>query len=318
MDTYPLKIGDLEIIPLHDGHLIIPEPPQIRQNGIDTAEHRDYIPGNDTFISQLGAFLVRTGGRVVLLDAGLGPPVGHDGVYCGVDCDPALLNAFDNMWRRFGRDEEFVAMRRRNLARTIVHHGRLEESLLAAGVAPEEVTDVILSHVHCDHVGWVSRDEKSYFRNADIWVHEADAAYFLGDAPPDETGTKVMFGVESSKIRMAPALHQIKLWSGDTTIAPGIDVRHTPGHTPGSSITIVSSRECRAMILGDVVHCPLEMTDTQFSLMADLDKDLAHRTKMDVIGEIADGSVHVASPHFPGMRFGRLLTAAGRCRFTYA
>jgi glyoxylase-like metal-dependent hydrolase (beta-lactamase superfamily II) len=314
----PLKVGALEIFSVSDGHFAIPEPPQIKTLNPDLSFHRDYIPGDGTFITQLGAFLVRTGGRMVLLDAGLGPPCGHEGTYCGAHADPKLLNAFDDMWRRFGRDEEFVAMRRQGLARTVIHHGLLERSLRTLGVAPEEVTDVVLSHLHCDHMGWVTRDEKPFFSNATVWVHEADAAHFLGDNAPDETGTKVMFGVDSAKKRLSPALGQFRTWRHDTTIAPGIDVRHTPGHTPGSSIAIVSSQGQRAMMLGDAIHCPLEMTDVAFSLMADFDKALAHRTKMSIIKEVEDGSTHVASPHFPGMQFGRLLQADGKRHFTYS
>ncbi len=312
-----LKVGDLTITPIDDGWFTIPEPPQIKAIDPDLEPHRAYIPGDGLFYTQLGGFLVRTGGRVVLLDAGLGPPCGHCGDYCAADADPAILGAFDDMWRRFGRDEDFVAMRRRGLKDTVIHHGRLEASLRAAGVAPEEVTDVVLSHLHCDHMGWVTRDDKPFFQHADVWVHEADAAHFLGDNPPDETGTKVMFGVEPAGVRMAGALGQIRTFDRDITIAPGIDMRHAPGHTPGSAIAIVSSQGQRAMLLGDVIHCPLEMTNVEFSLMADLDKDLAHRTKLNLIREIEDGAVHVASPHFPGMKFGRLMQAQGKRYFTY-
>lgn len=313
-----LQVGDLAIIPIDDGYFTIPEPPQIAALAPDLEAHRSYIPGDGTFITQLGGFLVRTAGRVLLLDAGLGPPCGHCGTYCAADADPNLLTAFDDMWRRFGRDEDFVAQRRQGLSKTVIHHGRLEASLQALGVAPEDVTDVVLSHLHCDHMGWVTRDDHPFFPKADVWVHEADVAHFLGDNPPDETGTKVMFGVDSAKERLASSLGQIRTWDKDMTIAPGVDLRHAPGHTPGSSIAVVSSQGQRAMLLGDVIHCPLEMTDVEFSLMADLDKALAHRTKMAIVQEVEDGATHVASPHFPGMRFGRLVQAEGRRHFTYA
>jgi glyoxylase-like metal-dependent hydrolase (beta-lactamase superfamily II) len=316
-EPHSITVGDLKVFSVNDGHFVIPEPPQIKGINPDLSFHRDYIPGDGTFHSDLGGFLVRTGKRVVLLDAGLGPPCGHHGVYHADRADPSLLEDFDNMWRRFGRDEEFVAMRRRSLSLTIVHHGKLAENLRAIGCSAADVTDVVLSHLHCDHMGWVTKDDLPFFPNADVWVHEADMAHFLGDNPPNETGTRVMFGVNSTKERMTPALGRIRTWSKDCTIAPGVDVRHAPGHTPGSSIAIVSSQGERAMMLGDVIHCPLEMTDPEFGIMADLDKELAHRSKMAIIQEVEDGSVHVASTHFPGMRFGRLLKAEGKRYFTY-
>jgi glyoxylase-like metal-dependent hydrolase (beta-lactamase superfamily II) len=319
MSAQSLRVGDLEIIPIPDGHFTIPQPSQIKvDDESQFAVHRGYIPGDGTFVSQLGAFLVRTGGRTVLIDAGLGPPCGHCGVYHADQADPALLDAFDNMWRRFGRDEEFVRMRRRNLGKTIVVHGKLPTNLRAVGVDPAEVTDVILSHLHCDHVGWVTHEGAPFFPNAAVWCHEADIAHFLGDAPPDETGVKVMFGVSSTKERISGAVSRLRPWASDFTVAPGIDVRHLPGHTPGSSIAIVSSGSERAMITGDVIHCPLELTDDDFSIMADLDPALAHRAKLAVIRETEDGRTHIASTHFPEMQFGRLLKAEGRRYWTWS
>jgi glyoxylase-like metal-dependent hydrolase (beta-lactamase superfamily II) len=307
IDTKPLQVGDLEIVPIHDGIFSIPQPPQLTQDRLPGFDiHRDYVPGDGRFYSQLGAFLVRTGDRVVLLDAGLGPACSHCGTYCGKDAPEEELKAFDQQWRNFGRDEDFVKMRRAGLADTVIRHGELENSLRRAGVKPEEVTDVVLSHLHCDHMGWCSKEGASFFANADIWVHEADTEWFLGERQYDEVATKVMFGVDSIRDRMAPALGQIRTWSGDRTIAPGIDVRHTPGHTPGSSIAIVSSNGERAMMLGDTIHCPLEITDEEFSIMADSDPQLAHQTKLALLREMESGDVHVSSAHFPGMRFGRV------------
>ena len=211
-------------------------------------------------------------------------------------------------------------MRRAGLKQTVVQHGELERSLAGAGVDPHQITDVVLSHLHCDHMGWCSKEGRSFFANADLWVHEADAEWFLGEREYEETALKVMFGVDGTRERMLPALGQIRTWTNDCTIAPGIDVRHTPGHTPGSSIAIISSAGERAMMLGDVIHCPLEMTDEDFSMMADVDPRLAKAAKVALLNEIDDGSVHVASTHFPGMRFGRLLKdeTAGKRHFSWS
>ena len=279
--------------------------------------HRAYVPGDGKFYTQLGAFLIRTGGRTVLIDAGLGPACGHGGLHCGERASEAQLRAYDQQWRNFGRDEAFVAMRRAGLKHTVVRHGELENSLRAAGVDPGEITDVVLSHLHCDHMGWCSKEGRSFFPKADLWVHAADVDWFLGERQYDEIALKVMFGVDSTRERMGPVLGQIRTWGDDTTIAPGVDVRHMPGHTPGSSIAVISSLGERAMILGDVIHCPLEMTDPDFSMMADVDPALAHRTKLSFLKGVDDGSIHVASTHFPSMRFGRLLKdeATGRRQF---
>jgi glyoxylase-like metal-dependent hydrolase (beta-lactamase superfamily II) len=318
MERKSMTIGDLEIIPIYDGWQAYPMPDRAKgKSDEELAVHRDYIPGDGTMIAQFGAFLVRTGGRVVLLDAGMGPACGHCGTYHAKDANPDDVDSVRRLFRSFGRDEDYIEMRVNQLQTATCTYGELANSLSKVGVDPAEITDVVLSHLHCDHMGWVSRDGQPFFPKADIWCHEADAEYFLGAEAPDETHFRAMYGVDPTKVRMAPAVGQLRTWDKDCTIAPGIDVRHLPGHTPGSSITYISSQGERAMMTGDVVHCPLEMTDEDFSIMADLDPALAHKSKLALIQEVEDGSVHVASPHFPGMRFGRLLKGEGKRYWTW-
>ena len=104
----------------------------------------------------------------------------------------------------------------------------------------------------------------------------------------------------------------IEVWDRDTVVAPGVNAMFAPGHTPGSCLMVLSSGEERAMILGDTVHCPLELTDPDFSLMADMDQALADRTRAAIRRESEGGSVSVSSPHFPGLQFGRMLPGQGR------
>jgi glyoxylase-like metal-dependent hydrolase (beta-lactamase superfamily II) len=112
--------------------------------------------------------------------------------------------------------------------------------------------------------------------------------------------------------RMAPVLDRLEPWDGDATIAPGVDVRFAPGHTPGSSVVVLSSGSARAMVLGDTVHCPLELMDSEFSLMGDMDQPLADRTRDMIRREIEATGTPVTAPHFDGLRFGRLLPGEGR------
>src|SRR5205814_8580706 len=98
-------------------------------------------------------------------------------------------------------------------------------------------------------------------------------------------------------------------------LLPGVDTMAAPGHTPGSTIVVVSSGADRALLLGDVVHCPIELIDDEWGSMGDVDPELAKRTRIALARELEGTDVPVAAAHFPGLQFGRLLAAEGKRRW---
>lgn len=318
-----MKVGDLEIIQILDGEWITPVAPGVPEmDAEEAAVHSNYILPGGKSMAQLGAFLVRTGNQVVLIDAGLGPQdhCAHGNCGHSEHKQKTVMPRADleEYYRTKGASEDQVQWLADMISTQKLEHGWLADSLARAGVRPEEITDVVLSHLHPDHMGWVARDGLPFFPKAKLWTHEADADYYLGENAPDETAFKVSLGVESTKSRMLPVHSQIKLWDKDCTIAPGIDLRHLPGHTPGSSIAVVSSGEDRAMILGDVIHCPLELVDNEFAIMADIDPAMAKRSKETLRKELEGTNIHVSSSHFPGLEFGRLLKGEGKRYWAWA
>src|SRR5438128_1038732 len=83
---------------------------------------------------------------------------------------------------------------------------------------------------------------------------------------------------------------------------------------PGSTVVVVSSGDRRALRLGDVVHCPVELVDDEWAALGDVDPALAKRTRNALARELEGTDVPAAASHFPEMRFGRLLAADGRRR----
>jgi hypothetical protein len=66
------------------------------------------------------------------------------------------------------------------------------------------------------------------------------------------------------------------------------------------------------MLLGDVVHCPVELLDEEWAGVGDLDPELAKRTRNALARELEGTDTPVAAAHFPGLVFGRLLAGEGR------
>jgi glyoxylase-like metal-dependent hydrolase (beta-lactamase superfamily II) len=190
--------------------------------------------------------------------------------------------------------------------------GTFMKSLAGLGVAPADVTDVVLTHLHFDHLGWATDGTRRLFPNATYRCHEADWEFFMGSDPFDDSlGISFMGGRSASEL-LPPMTDRLEVWDGDEMLVPGIDVRSAPGHTPGSSVIVISSGTERAMLLGDVVHCPAELLSDDWEAIFDVDRDLARRTREALARELEGTDIPVAGAHFPGLEFGRLLAAEGR------
>lgn len=313
-----MKVGDIEIVPVLDGMILSKLPaskPFPDQDSDAWREQHGMFRADGLIESTVGAFLVRAGERLALVDAGAGQalPGGYSPPAVDVDDD----------------DDPFVAlllgqgMPREQLPHIVEHfstghidRGELPASLRQIGVDAADITDVILTHLHFDHIGWVSADGKPYFPNATIRCAAADLDYFLPGVE-EELFISLVFKTPQVPERFAPILDRIETWEADCTLFPGVDVRLAPGHTPGSSVVVLSDGNERAMLLGDMVHCPLELADDDFNLLVDHDPELARSVREAYARELEGSEIPAAASHFPGLRFGRLLPGTGVRRWSF-
>jgi len=183
--------------------------------------------------------------------------------------------------------------------------GGFLDSLRGHGVAPEDVTDVLFTHLHFDHVGWASRRGAVVFPNATYRAHADDWTHFV-TAKDAEAG---------AVRKLAPLEPQLELFTTDGPLAPGVDARHTPGHTPGSTVYVVSDQGERALLLGDVVHSVVELAEPDWRAVFDVDPVAASAVRNKLAEEVADTPDLVVGAHFPELRFGRVIRAGGPRRF---
>jgi glyoxylase-like metal-dependent hydrolase (beta-lactamase superfamily II) len=258
-----MNVGAVRIDPVVDGTLTSPAADVLRRLEVEDAwaAHQDLLSATGELVMPVGGFLVHSGDRVILVDAGLGP-----------------------------------------LQRGPYRSGALLDNLAALGLTADDVTDVVLTHLHFDHVGWVTQKGIVTFEHATYRCHASDWEYFVSSPEADAGAVR----------KLGPLAGRLEMFAGDATLAPGIDVRDAPGHTPGSTIVIVSSGAERALLLGDVAHCPMELTEPDWEAVFDVDPALARRTRETLARELEGTDVPAAAAHFPGMRFGRLLAGSAR------
>src|SRR5260370_28494568 len=106
-------------------------------------------------------------------------------------------------------------------------NGRLLASLRGLGVSPADITDLVFTHLHFDHIGWATDEGAVVFPNAAYRCDSRDWEHFCGpeaDQPLSQSIFKSMTAIE----RLGPVAAQVETWSGDTSLAPGIDVPPAP------------------------------------------------------------------------------------------
>ena len=184
--------------------------------------------------------------------------------------------------------------------------GAMMDSLAAIGVRPSDIETVLISHLHSDHMGWLETNGAATFASATVHIGAADWDYFVineGDGPRRARRMKV---IED----------QVSLLDRDgITILPGITTRATPGHTPGHTSTVISSGTERLIMLGDALHCPAQLTETEWEFIFDVDPSLAKTTRQALVREAEDPNTSLLPCHFPGLQAARLLPATGERRW---
>jgi glyoxylase-like metal-dependent hydrolase (beta-lactamase superfamily II) len=183
--------------------------------------------------------------------------------------------------------------------------GLLLDGLGALGVRREDVRHLALSHLHVDHVGWVAtKDGGITFPYAHVYIGAADWAHFVvadGAAGPERPAPWIL-----AALRELADRGQVTLLEDERELVPGVTAVPAPGHTPGHTVHIVHDGDDRAVVVGDAVYCPTQLSHLHWAAASEVDPPLARRTRDWLAREFADERTVMLGPHFPGLRAGRL------------
>ena len=213
----------------------------------------------------LNVVVVRSGGRTILIDAGMGVEF------------PDLPRA-----------------------------GRLAQRLEAAGIDLASVTDVVLTHMHMDHVGGLLVDGVRDRLRPDLRVHLA-AAEVKFWASPDFSRVSMPPGFPDALRRAAKRFlneyrSQMRTFETEYEVAPGVVVRRTGGHTPGHSVVRLASGGDRLTFAGDAVfQVGFEHPDWYNGF--EHDPEEAARVRVGLLRELAANRESLVATHlsFPSV-----------------
>jgi glyoxylase-like metal-dependent hydrolase (beta-lactamase superfamily II) len=216
---YALRVGEIDVLVISDG--VLPIPAKTLAHNVDPAVRAAWL--EDEFLSPetldwpLNVVVVRSGGRTILIDAGL-----------GADPDLHLPQA-----------------------------GRLINRLEAAGIGLASVTDVVLTHMHMDHIGGLLVDGVKEQLRPDLRIHVAAAELKFWESP-DFSRAVMPPGFPDALRRAAKRFvndyrSQLRPFEEEHEVAPGVVIRRTGGHTPGHSVVRLASGGDRLTFAGDLV-----------------------------------------------------------------
>lgn len=188
--------------------------------------------------------------------------------------------------------------------------GNLLDNLRTEGVAPEDVDIVLISHLHLDHVGWnlVTRDGRRVpaFPNARYVIVRDE-----WDAFTNDPALRDQIHIRECVLPLE-GTGQLDLVEGTHALTSELTLVPAPGHTPAHACLAVVSGEAKAMIVGDLAHHPVQLTETVWEMAFDMNKKLASETRERIAQRIeADGGLAIGG-HFPPPGFGRLVRIDGR------
>jgi glyoxylase-like metal-dependent hydrolase (beta-lactamase superfamily II) len=165
--------------------------------------------------------------------------------------------------------------------------GRLPDELAAAGIGVDDVTTVVITHLHTDHVGWAVVADRPYFPNARYVLQQAEA-----DVLKEVTA-------ELSVRLLAPLREagQLDLVEGTARLAPGVSTVATPGHTPGHQCVRLDTGREPMLFTGDLLVHAIQLIDPEMGYIYESDPALARESRVRVLDELAAVGGALATAH---------------------
>ncbi|MGX5830136.1 MBL fold metallo-hydrolase [Mesorhizobium sp. 43Arga] len=261
---YALKVGEIDVLVVSDGILPIPSP-TIAYN-VDPAVRSAWL--EDEFLSPemlewpLNVVVVRSGDQTILVDAGLG-------------ADPDL-----------------------HLPRA----GQLIHRLKAAGIDLGSVTDVVLTHMHMDHIGGLLIDGVKDQLRPDLRIHVAAAELKFWESP-DFSRVSMPEGFPDALRRAAKRFaneyrSQLRPFDQEYELAPGVVVQRTGGHTPGHSVVRLASGGDRLTFAGDLVF-QVGFDHPDWHNGFEHDPEEAARVRVSLMRQLAANREPLVATHLP-------------------
>ncbi len=177
--------------------------------------------------------------------------------------------------------------------------GQLMGNLAAAGVKPDDVTSVIISHFHGDHIGGLrGPDGALAFPKAEVLVPQAEWDFWMGDAARLPDGVKDAAAAAHGVFD--PIAKDVRRFAFGEEILPGFTAVDASGHTPGMAAIEIASGDAATMFVADITNNPLIFArHPEWKLLFDMDPEKTIATRKRLLDRAAADHLRLSFFHAP-------------------
>lgn len=184
--------------------------------------------------------------------------------------------------------------------------GWLVRNLCHAGILPTEITDIVITHAHPDHIGGLTDQEGNLmFPNAEIYLAKKEYDFWMSPEPdfskstmPHTPHLKMMIDVAKRNIKAVT--DKLHLFDSGTNLLDCIQIQLATGHTPGHTILRIYSEGEELYHLADVVHSEIiSFTHPEWIYNSDSDFQLGIKTRQTVLKQMATSKALFLGSHLP-------------------
>ena len=196
--------------------------------------------------------------------------------------------------------------------------GQLTESLAVAGVSPDDIDTVLLTHCHPDHIGGLlDTEKKTVFKHAEIMLHPLEAQHWQDDKKLETANERGQRNFRLVRQTLQAYGRNVHFFNGDK-IAEGILPVWLPGHTPGHTGFRIDAHDKCLLIWGDIVHYPhIQSAQPAVSILFDTDPAEAEKTRKNILEKAVSEKLLIAGMHLGQAGFGHVLRDGNGYRISW-